>query len=467
MKLFLIFFFCSIIGFSAFAQDNVSFCETEETSEEEMQKMPWYGNNAYLQQFYDSLSATFNGNPSYRVEGTNENVFYRIPVKFWVFNHPTPTNDFVLKSPERALKATIWSLNEAFRRNAVPIRFYMLCPEYIEDKKLGSESVGLLGRTFNFKYNTSGALNIRIINSFNDADTKGQFNLLDDAVTMVRSKFIELDLAKSTGRIYNETLVHEVGHWLGLVHTHRFYGVPCLQEQVTRGWMWSSCPPFYSPQAEYRGDALADTPADPELSRFTPRSGTNLINCNWILGPHDARGDQFRPDITNIMSYAPDACVNKFSDGQRIIMVRKASQRSAFGVAYPTYTVKANNDFDIYEPDNTDKAASPIALNETQIHTLNTIYSQNSCEDDSDWLAYTRSANSIGDVFIDIIDVVGHYNPVLEVEFWNSDPTKTPREKTTRGVATLVSNSNTKFTYKIPCSALDSNKTYLIRVARN
>ena len=75
-----------LIYFPVFSQDGDSFCGTEETSEEEMKKLPWYNNNDYLQQFYDSLSATFSGNPAYRVEGTNENVFYRIPVKFWVFN---------------------------------------------------------------------------------------------------------------------------------------------------------------------------------------------------------------------------------------------------------------------------------------------------------------------------------------------------------------------------------------------
>ncbi len=429
-----------------------------------MQKLPWYGNNAYLQQFYDSLSATFNGNPAYRVEGTNENVYYRIPVKFWVFNDSNKGVFWTLQNPEVTLKTAMWSLNEAFRRNNVPIRFYMLCPEYIEDKKLGSESASSFYLTFTSRYNTTGALNVRIINKFSDPRTGGQYNRFDDAVTMRRDLMNYKDFPEPGKNVAFGTFIHEVGHWLGLDHTHQFYNVPCIREPVTRGMAWGVCNPIplFLRRCEVTGDALCDTEADRMLQNYP----SNVVNCTWIPGPRDDRGDLYRPDVSNYMSYAEDACVNKFSVGQRTIMVRKASIRSAFGIIYPTYTVKANNDFDIYEPDDTDKAASPIALNETQIHNLSTIYSQQYCEDNSDWLSYTHSDSGL-DVFIDIIDVAGHYNPVLEVEVWNSDPTKTPREKTTRGIATLVSNAGTKFTYKIPCISLASGITYLIRVVRN
>ena len=70
-----------LVTYASYAQNDTR-CGTYEKTDAEMQKLPWYNNNAYLQHFYDSLSATFNGNPAYRVEGTNENMFYRIPVKF-------------------------------------------------------------------------------------------------------------------------------------------------------------------------------------------------------------------------------------------------------------------------------------------------------------------------------------------------------------------------------------------------
>ncbi len=133
MKLKLIFiFFLVLANSSSFAQDE---CGTEDITEKDFQALPWYGNNAFLEQYADSLANVFSG-ANARVEGNGEQVWYRIPVKFWVFNDSTKGVRWTLQTPERALKAAMWSLNEAFRRNSVPIRFYMLCPEYIEDNQL-------------------------------------------------------------------------------------------------------------------------------------------------------------------------------------------------------------------------------------------------------------------------------------------------------------------------------------------
>lgn len=100
------------------------------------------------------------------------------------------------------------------------------------------------------------------------------------------------------GGQYSGTSVisHETGHALGLFHTHSGSGcydyVNC-KENINQ----SNCTTC--------GDLICDTPADPCLS------GKVDINCQYIGGAG------YKPDVNNIMSYAPPSCLTRFSDGQR------------------------------------------------------------------------------------------------------------------------------------------------------
>ena len=54
------------------------------------------------------------------------------------------------------------------------------------------------------------------------------------------------------------------------------------------------------------GDLLCDTPADPSPA------GASDANCNYTGTPEkDINGDYYTPEIANIMSYYPSACVSK------------------------------------------------------------------------------------------------------------------------------------------------------------
>jgi hypothetical protein len=103
------------------------------------------------------------------------------------------------------------------------------------------------------------------------------------------------------------TFAHEVGHYLGLYHTHGI-APSCgpLTDELVNG---SNC--------ATAGDRVCDTPADPGL-----RTGSNCENfwvnndCVYIGTATDANGQQFMPNTGNIMSYSRHQCRDHFSPAQ-------------------------------------------------------------------------------------------------------------------------------------------------------
>jgi len=90
-------------------------------------------------------------------------------------------------------------------------------------------------------------------------------------------------------------LAHELGHFFGLLHTHETF----RGRELADG---SNC--------KIAGDLICDTPADPNLG------AVDLDGCTYTANFVDFKGNQYRPDPTNIMSYAPIRCTNRFSIGQ-------------------------------------------------------------------------------------------------------------------------------------------------------
>ncbi|MEL6674661.1 MAG: T9SS type A sorting domain-containing protein [Bacteroidota bacterium] len=95
-----------------------------------------------------------------------------------------------------------------------------------------------------------------------------------------------------------KTLSHEIGHYLSLYHTHGTTNNGTTDEFADG----SNC--------STAGDRICDTPADPNLS------GVVDGNCNYVGSATDGKGQAYNPDPSNIMSYARNACRNRFTDGQ-------------------------------------------------------------------------------------------------------------------------------------------------------
>ncbi len=105
-------------------------------------------------------------------------------------------------------------------------------------------------------------------------------------------------IVKNSCATNGSTVIHEVGHYLSLYHTHGKTNTGTTDELVDG----SNC--------TTAGDDVCDTPADPNLS------GKVNGSCQYTGTATDANGDSYNPDPSNIMSYSLKACRNTLSSGQ-------------------------------------------------------------------------------------------------------------------------------------------------------
>lgn len=124
------------------------------------------------------------------------------------------------------------------------------------------------------------------------------------------------------------TTAHEVGHSLGLLHTHQGVNFESnLLNYCASGGEEPSCyASAYEGNSYYFSDFLADTAAVPNLNAVrngtsgSPANSFNTASCTTGSSfPTDCNGNEF-PDsdrsVKNIMSYTVNSCRTRFSSEQ-------------------------------------------------------------------------------------------------------------------------------------------------------
>ena len=141
-------------------------------------------------------------------------------------------------------------------------------------------------------YGVSNVANIYVANT----TTSGSSNICGHAAF---PGGIDLIIQSKSCMKNGSTLIHEMGHYLGLYHTHE----TSFGDESVNG---SDC--------LVDGDLICDTPADPRLNTS---NNLNQSGCTYYGSDLDEDGILYQPMTENFMSYSGKGCRIAFTDGQR------------------------------------------------------------------------------------------------------------------------------------------------------
>ena len=230
-------------------------------------------------------------------------------------------------TPLFSLNYTLSCLNYYFA--PVGVSFYWAAaPNYIANSDLYNYSLQNNSELDLVTSTTESiqAINIYFLNTISDA-TGAQFagyaytpngnNAGNNRIFVTNNSL----MASSHG-----TVVHEMGHYFGLLHTHNNTengATSSLAENVTRTGTHANC--------QTSGDLICDTDADPRYNV----GNFDQNNCHFTGPQTDIWGEAYHPMITNIMSYYPDVCGGLFTAGQYERMLQGLSDR----LSYTAYSI--------------------------------------------------------------------------------------------------------------------------------
>lgn len=437
-------------------------CGTTELTEEESMALPWYGNDAFLNNFYDSLVNALDGDPTL-TRTTNQHIndsWLRIPLKFWIYRESVTVRGGGDRLPnERGVQRWVDFVNESFNNNGIRISFYLLDAEYVNEPDAIRMEGFVKKNRITKEYDEPIAINVHVVD-FLDNDTRGgEYAPNYNGVFVIRRTSNNMSAAS--------VLAHELGHFFGLNHTHYFKGVPCFREPVTRGLTLSLCPNRINglPTCLFTGDFLCDTEADPNMLDY----GTyDRASCTWNgNGKKDYRGDTFKPNSLNVMAYAnagdgDETCRTYFSPSQK-----KAVYYKAFGTNQSLlWRPFDENRFDAFEPDNGINASREITLGETQNHTFHSFITT----DNVDMLRFAYpNDGSLRNYRIQVTNIDANAVGVVEIreigtETDINDDLVLALGPVLPGITSTINGNIT--TYTIPCNALTDGDDFAIVVNR-
>ncbi len=375
-------------------------CLTLDRDTTEFTELPWFDNSDYLQNLRNELGYPLSEPCSgCRVE-PNAVVRYRIPVKIWVYRDNNGNGG----PNEVEIQTMLDSVNAQHRNMRTGFRFYLKCSisEIRDDSKLNlSDLESYYVSNWLGGRQDLGAVNIHLVQNI-----KGGFDNFYNPFT--HSIFVVWrDITPAPAEF--STFTHEIGHFLGLDHPHQysdynFAARSCFREPVDHSRNFagiSICHVFRSRRmCESTGDALCDTPADPNIR-------TTAAGCtfpNWYTGT-DLYGDSYanppagsaQPDVRNIMGYYERGCRTNITSDQIGVMLHSVERLLGANNVSKDGWKNQNTVFDTFEPNETRQTARVMNIGQSEELTFHWQYdgrngqygSPNYSSCDIDWVRFT------------------------------------------------------------------------------
>ena len=336
-----------------------------------------------------------------------QNIKFIIPVKFWII---TSKNESSKTSPAE-LKEFIQYLNYYYSINNTGIRF-TLRPDfiYLKKEKLLNMQYYLQAPFQSLKKKSDACINVIIVGK------------------LIKKKFLNSRKRKYAGtynpfshgiviskNVSTSTLSHEIGHYLGLKHPHRGWKHNWFQEPVsrTRTMLLSK-----KKMCECKGDKLCDTPAEPNLTKYT---NSKCYYTGWNV--KDKYGEVYKPNTHNIMSYTNNReCRNFFTKGQIAIM-HKTLSKNKYAKFWKTDIPENKKYFpDAFEPDNYRETAAELFFNTPQIHSFHSSYTgkfKSEIYDTEDWLFFELKTNKPRTIYLKFSEVNNSF-PDIKVSIFKN-----------------------------------------------
>lgn len=205
-------------------------CGTAGLDSASFYSQPWIGNNQYLSILKDSVETNMTESvvESEFEGGVDKSAIFWVPMKVWVYH----TSSIV--GPNNAeIEGAIRNLNTQFAgtknqtgmaHEHTKVQFYLKCDITYLNDPLGAFPADDGNTHWRMNHNfESGAVNIHIVQSSPTVDNEGTWNGLAHMprfYLVPGSDVKPFTFAIEAEHIESSTMAHEMGHVLGLLHTH-------------------------------------------------------------------------------------------------------------------------------------------------------------------------------------------------------------------------------------------------------